>query len=300
VAIAGGATNDAGAVTAVGYPMNVDRAQGLSLTDIFRAQPPVKSNGTLSGRRPARDFDSLLHTAPIARGSSGGPLLDECGRVLGVNSFGTDSGSADAEFYFAVSDRELLPFLLANGVKPRVNGLPCRSLADLNAQEQQAAERAQLAAQAQAAQNEARIAHSCMRTDGAFADPAARMSDFVGQFGTNGVMTSLCDDSFAPALAQLGTAIGRAFTSHCLDNTVPDGDPVAPGIQASCDVVLRAPGKADQTIPMCNAPTPQGGPQPCWYLSSSTGCNSGVLFSVNRTGTTTAGETISIRCGACR
>ena len=149
-------------------------------------------------------------------------------------------------------------------------------------------------------ENDARIAHSCTRSDGAFADPAVRMADFVAQFGTNGNMTSICDDSFAPALAQLGTAIGRAFTSHCLDNTVPDGDPVAPGIQASCDVVLRAPGKADQTIPMCNAPTPQGGPQPCWYLSSSTGCNSGVLFSVNRTGTTTAGETISIRCGACR
>jgi hypothetical protein len=158
LAIAGGATTDTGPVTALGYPMNVDRAQGLSLTDIFRAQPPVKSNGSLSGRRPARDFDSLLHTAPIARGSSGGPLLDDCGRVLGVNSFGTDSGAADAEFYFAVSDRELLPFLAANGVKARVNGLPCRSLADLNAQEQQAAERAQLAAQKQAAQNQARIA----------------------------------------------------------------------------------------------------------------------------------------------
>jgi len=126
------------------------------------------------------------------------------------------------------------------------------------------------------------------------------MSDFVGQFGTNGVMTSLCDDSFAPALAQLGTAIGRAFTSHCLDSMVPDSDPVAPGIQAGCDVVLRAPGKADQAIPVCNMATPQGGPQPCWYLTSSTGCSSGVLFSVNRTGTTTAGETISIRCGACR
>jgi hypothetical protein len=158
LAIAGGATTDTGPVTALGYPMNVDRAQGLSLTDIFRAQPPVKSNGSLSGRRPARDFDSLLHTAPIARGSSGGPLLDECGRVLGVNSFGTDSGSADAEFYFAVSDRELLPFLAANGVRARVNGLPCRSLADLNAQEQQQAERAQMAAQARAAQDQQRIA----------------------------------------------------------------------------------------------------------------------------------------------
>ena len=66
-------------VTAVGYPMNVDRAQGLGMADIFHAQPPVKAIGSLAGRRPSRQFDTLLHTAPIPRGNSGGPLLDPCG-----------------------------------------------------------------------------------------------------------------------------------------------------------------------------------------------------------------------------
>ena len=126
------------------------------------------------------------------------------------------------------------------------------------------------------------------------------MADFVAQFGSNGIMTSICDDSYAPALSQLGMAISRAFTSHCLDTAVPDGDAVAPGIQARCDVVLRAPSKADRTIPTCDAATPQGGPQPCWYLTASTGCGSGVLFSMNRSGATAAGETISIRCDTCR
>ena len=152
--IAGDVSADSGAVTSVGYPMNVDRAQGLSTGDIFRTQPPVKSNGFLSGRRPTRDFDSLLHTAPIARGSSGGPLLDDCGRVVGVNSFGAESGSADAEFYFAVSTRELLPFLRANEVTPQVNNSPCRSLAELEEAERDRAERAQDAAQAEAADRE--------------------------------------------------------------------------------------------------------------------------------------------------
>lgn len=146
--LSGNAVGDSGAVTAVGYPMNVDRAQGLSMSDIFRAQPPVKSIGFLSGRRPTRDFDSLLHTAPIARGNSGGPLLDQCGRVIGVNSFGAESGGADAEFFFAVSIRELMPFLRANDAAPRVNGLPCRSLADLDEAERQRTERVQMAAQA--------------------------------------------------------------------------------------------------------------------------------------------------------
>ena len=133
--ISGGVTGDMGEVSSVGYPMNVDRAQGLDISDIFEAQPPVKSRGFLSGARPSRQFDTILHTAPIARGNSGGPLLDACGRVLGVNSFGADSDGSDAEFYFAVSTRELLPFLRANELEARTNALPCRSIEDLDAAE---------------------------------------------------------------------------------------------------------------------------------------------------------------------
>jgi serine protease Do len=137
LALAGGVSANLGEVSAVGYPMNVDLAQGLDIADIFRAQPPVKSRGFLSGERPSRQFDTILHTAPIARGNSGGPLLDPCGRVIGVNSFSADSQSGDAEFYFAVSLRELLPFLRENGVEPVMNALPCRSIDELNAEERQ-------------------------------------------------------------------------------------------------------------------------------------------------------------------
>lgn len=133
--ISGSLVGDMGEVSAVGYPMNVDRAQGLDIGDIFRAQPPVKSRGFLSGARPSRQFDTILHTAPIARGNSGGPLLDSCGRVLGVNSFGADSDGSDAEFYFAVSIRELIPFLRENGIDPSVNALPCRSIDEVEASE---------------------------------------------------------------------------------------------------------------------------------------------------------------------
>ena len=133
--LAGGISGDMGDVSAVGYPMNVDLAQGLDISDIFVPQPAVKSRGFLSGERPSRQFDTILHTAPIARGNSGGPLLDGCGRVLGVNSFGADSDGSDAEFYFAVSLRELLPFLRENGVEPQTNALPCRSIDELNAAE---------------------------------------------------------------------------------------------------------------------------------------------------------------------
>lgn len=148
LALAGGASLSEGEVAAVGYPMNVDLAQGLGMSDIFRPQPPVKSRGYLSGLRPSRQFDTILHSAPIARGNSGGPLLDPCGRVIGVNSFSTDSTGGDAEFFFAVSLRELLPFLRGNGVEPVTNSLPCRSIDELNAEERQRLEAEQSQARA--------------------------------------------------------------------------------------------------------------------------------------------------------
>ena len=152
LALAGGAPPDSGEVTSVGYPMNVDRAQGLDLSDIFRSQPPVKSRGYVSGARPRRQFDTILHTAPIARGNSGGPLLDPCGRVVGVNSFGADNDGGDAEFFFAVSNRELVPFLRANDVEPRIIAAECRSMADLDEAERDRMEREQSAARADLAE----------------------------------------------------------------------------------------------------------------------------------------------------
>ena len=147
-----------GSVTSIGYPMNVDRAQGLGSSDIFRATPPVTATGFLSGRRPSREFDTLLHTAPIARGNSGGPLVDDCGRLIGVNSFGVEGSPSDAEFFFAISTRELLPFLRANDITAKVNGLPCRSMAELDEAERARAEREQLAAQARNEVEQQRLA----------------------------------------------------------------------------------------------------------------------------------------------
>ncbi|WP_137678895.1 S1 family peptidase [Aurantiacibacter suaedae] len=156
--IAGNPASGQSAVTAIGYPMNVDRAQGLGQNDLFRATPPVLSTGFLSGRRPSREMDTLLHTAPIARGNSGGPLVDNCGRVIGINSFGAESEGTEAEFFFAVSTRELLPFLRANDIQPQLNALPCRSLAELDAQDEARRQQMLAADQRRAEQARAELA----------------------------------------------------------------------------------------------------------------------------------------------
>ena len=147
-----GMVADGAEVTAVGYPGNVDLAQGLGMGDLVGPQSPVKSRGAVSGGRSARSVDTILHTAAIGAGNSGGPLLDGCGRVVGVNSFGTVSNNGtDSAFYFAISMREVLPFLQHAGVKPHQNAMPCRSNADFAAQQSRlnAGDQARLAAKAE-------------------------------------------------------------------------------------------------------------------------------------------------------
>ena len=122
-------------VYAVGYPGNVDLAQGLNIGDLVSPSVPVKTRGNISAGRSSKAFDTLLHTAPIGAGNSGGPLLDACGRLIGINSFGTLSQDADSEFYFAASMREVTRFLLAAKVKAQTTGAPCRSLADFTRDE---------------------------------------------------------------------------------------------------------------------------------------------------------------------
>ena len=164
--IFGGPVDDGADVVAIGYPGSVDRAQGLDLDDLINPMSPVKTTGTVSGGRTTKQFDTLLHTAPIASGNSGGPLIDNCGRVLGANSFGSISNGNDAEFGFAVSAREILSFLRKADVTVGVTGTPCRSAAEISEQERQreAAARAQVAAAKAAEADKRERAESNLRT----------------------------------------------------------------------------------------------------------------------------------------
>ena len=127
---------DGSQVVAIGYPAAVDRAQGFGLDELVEPMAPVKTPGVISGGRTTRQFDTLLHTAALAAGNSGGPLVDNCGRVVGVNSFGSLSDGTDAEYGFAVSDREVMTFLRSAKVDFQTSSSPCRSAAELSADEQ--------------------------------------------------------------------------------------------------------------------------------------------------------------------
>lgn len=157
---------------ALGYPGNVDRATAESAADFITPQSPVRSQGNLSGFRRLGGFNALVHSAGIARGNSGGPLMDRCGRVLGVNRAVTNNESGDASFAFAIPYSELSAFLEANKQSYASVNIPCVSIEDRLRQD------ADADAQARArAEEEARLAEARSSADRASALQQARQNN---------------------------------------------------------------------------------------------------------------------------
>lgn len=160
-------------MVALGYPGNVDLATAQSIRSYITPQTPVRSQGNYGGRRSLMGIDVLLHTASMARGNSGGPLLDRCGRVLGVNSAITRAEDGDSTFGFAIANSELTGFLQDAGQNFSAVDVPCTSIEEQMAQDRtaaaaQRAEQERLQAQAAAraaAERAARIERERDRTE---------------------------------------------------------------------------------------------------------------------------------------
>ncbi len=120
-----GAVPDGSNVAALGYPYGVDRAMASGIEEMIRPQSPVKMLGHVSGRRKNDRYDTVVHDANIGRGNSGGPLVDTCGRVIGINSFLSVSDGIDSPVAFALSVRELVAFLQQANITPSVVNTPC-------------------------------------------------------------------------------------------------------------------------------------------------------------------------------
>ncbi|WP_284054675.1 trypsin-like peptidase domain-containing protein [Stakelama marina] len=115
-------------LVSLGYPGNVDKATYGSLTQMLQPTSPVRSTGVLSAHRSQRGLETLEHTAQIARGNSGGPLLDNCGRIVGVNRAVTTAEEGDGSFVIALGESELAAFLKENKQPFHAVSWPCKSM----------------------------------------------------------------------------------------------------------------------------------------------------------------------------
>jgi serine protease Do len=119
-------------VVALGYP-DVDY-QGASGADLLRPTPASRTSGqiaSLRDRAPTGDsIPTINHQAVISSGSSGGPLLDECGRVIGVNSWHVSGADTRETRGVATRAGQLLQFLDEAGVSPTLSDERCLTFAE--------------------------------------------------------------------------------------------------------------------------------------------------------------------------
>ena len=155
-----GPLDDGEQIAALGYPGNVDLATARSASDYITPLPPTRSVGVFSNVRSINGITTLLHTANIARGHSGGPLLDQCGRVLGVNTLITRNEEGDAPFAFAVANRELAAFLRQAGQPFQSIASECVGMAERLRQDEDRLEAQERERQAAAAQRERQLAEA--------------------------------------------------------------------------------------------------------------------------------------------
>ncbi|PZQ20545.1 MAG: serine protease [Sphingopyxis macrogoltabida] len=155
-AIYSGPLDSGSDVVALGYPGNVDLATARSASDYITPRTPVRSEGNLSNTQAVEGVAMLVHTAKIARGNSGGPLVDQCGRIVGINTAITRADDGDSPFGFAISARELSRFLADAGQAYGSVGTPCLTLAEADARDRAAMDaEARASADANAARDSA-------------------------------------------------------------------------------------------------------------------------------------------------
>ena len=123
--LASGKPNKGDPVIAMGYPGAAD--YGADLTFEATVNRGVLSNfhrEPWSGRGNGQPLDIIQHDAPINAGNSGGPLFDDCGRVIGVNTQKSGQDNTHGIFW-ASRITEAIPELRRLGIAAQITDSDC-------------------------------------------------------------------------------------------------------------------------------------------------------------------------------
>lgn len=115
-------------VIAAGFPADVlatDVGFSALRAGNASAMPELTlTDGTINTEQKiGPDTHVLMHSAALSSGNSGGPLVDMCGRLIGVNAFVRKGKMQNRSFALASSD--LLAFLEGTGAVPQVEAAVC-------------------------------------------------------------------------------------------------------------------------------------------------------------------------------
>lgn len=126
-------------VIALGYPGQIEALLGHN--QLGEPSPPDVTVGTTINSALSQDDNGsmvtkLVHSASLWPGNSGGPLIDKCGRVVGVNTW-LHSSDGLAQQNIAIAAGDVLRFLQDNQVPVVVDDRTCNdgvlSLASVSA-----------------------------------------------------------------------------------------------------------------------------------------------------------------------
>ncbi|WP_372571414.1 S1 family peptidase [Ruegeria jejuensis] len=115
-------------VIAAGFPgdvleLDLDFA-GLMRGDAGAVPALTVTDGIVNTEQQlAPDTNVLMHSAPLSTGNSGGPLVDMCGRVVGINSFVRKGPLQNRSYALAMSD--VLEFLQGTPAQPVLTEEAC-------------------------------------------------------------------------------------------------------------------------------------------------------------------------------
>jgi hypothetical protein len=130
---------------------------------------------------------------------------------------------------------------------------------------------------------------------------ALRFKSTVERFQRNGRLFGVCNADLSAPVTAIGSWIHGRFTGICLNRPPLDADPATPGIQPSCQTVLRLPASApggfsDSLIPACR----EGGPRPCALFEEKADCvDAGFGVSVDKGGMALPpGTQVQVKCAA--